>query len=90
MGDEVKRTRTAPGAKRIRTTRVSSKNQITLPVAALAAAHVATGDELVVEAQAEGRILLVRAADPLEPFLGKFPGLSAATGLEELRDEWDR
>lgn len=81
MGEKVKRTRT---------TRVSSKNQVTLPVATLAATHVVPGDELVVEAQAEGRILLVRAADPLEPFLGKFPGLAAATSLEELRDEWDR
>ena len=71
-------------------TRVSSKNQVTLPVAALRAAHVRPGDELRVEADGDGRLILVRVSDPLDDFLGALPGLSAATDLERLRDEWER
>jgi AbrB family looped-hinge helix DNA binding protein len=71
-------------------TRVSSKNQVTLPVAALRAAHVQPGDELRVEADGDGRLILVRVSDPLDDFLGTLPGLSAATDLERLRDEWER
>ena len=72
------------------TTRVSSKNQITLPVAALKAARVSQGDELRVQANGDGRILLERSSDPLEEFVGAVPGLSTATQLDKLRDEWAR
>ena len=63
---------------------------MTLPVAALAAAHLARGDELRVTAKGDGRILLERAVDPLDEFAGTIPGLAAATQLEKLRDEWAR
>lgn len=77
--------------KRVRgTTRVSRKNQVTLPVAALSAAHVSPGDELTVRAKGDGRILLERSVDQLDELAGAIPGLSAATDLETLRDEWGR
>lgn len=80
-----------PKVKRVRgTTRVSRKNQVTLPVAALTAAHVSSGDELRVTAKGDGRILLERSIDPLDEFIGSVPGLTNATQLEALRDEWDR
>ena len=72
-----------------RRTRVSRKNQITLPVAVLSAARVRPGDELQVEATGEGKILLTRAYDPLDDFVGAIPGLSAAADLERLRGEWE-
>ena len=72
------------------TTRLSRKNQVTLPVAALTAAHVSQGDELRVSAKGDGRILLERFVDPLDELAGSIPGLAAATQLEKLRDEWDR
>lgn len=72
------------------TTRLSRKNQVTLPVAALTAAHVSRGDVLRVSAKGDGRILLERSADPLDEFAGSIPGLAAATQLEKLRDEWGR
>lgn len=72
------------------TTRLSRKNQVTIPVAALAAAHVSQGDELRVSAKGDGRILLERSVDPLDEFAGSIPGLAAATQLEKLRDEWGR
>ena len=74
----------------VRTTKVSSKNQITLPVAALTAAKVKAGDVLRVEVVAEGVFRLVRQEDPVLALIGSAPGLSAATDLEELRNEWER
>jgi antitoxin component of MazEF toxin-antitoxin module len=72
------------------TTRLSRKNQVTLPVAALTAAHVVQGDQLRVSAKGDGRILIERFVDPLDEFAGSIPGLAAATQLEKLRDEWGR
>jgi hypothetical protein len=72
------------------TTRLSRKNQVTLPVAALNAARVSQGDQLRVSAKGNGRILLERLVDPLDEFAGAIPGLAAATQLEKLRDEWGR
>ncbi|HEY1455687.1 MAG TPA: hypothetical protein VGG31_04260 [Candidatus Dormibacteraeota bacterium] len=63
---------------------------MTIPVAALAAAHVAQGDVLRVSAKGDGRILLERSADPLDEYAGSLPGLSTATQLENLRSEWDQ
>ena len=71
-------------------TRVSSKNQITLPVAALAAAHLGPGDRIRVEVVADGVLRLVREHDPLAALIGSMPGLSAAVDLDALRDEWER
>lgn len=77
-----------------RTTKVSRKNQITLPVAALAAAHVQPGDLLRVEVEAEGVFRLVRQEDPywqaFHELVGSMPGLAKAADLEGLRDEWER
>jgi bifunctional DNA-binding transcriptional regulator/antitoxin component of YhaV-PrlF toxin-antitoxin module len=69
---------------------VSRKNQVTIPVAALRAAHVEPGDVLQVQADGDGRLLLIRQADPLASLVGAFPGLSEATDLEGLRAEWER
>ena len=78
----------------IRTTKVSSKNQVTLPVAALAAAHVRSGDVLRVEVEGDGVFRLVRHRDPrldlLNEIIGSAPGISEAADLEGLRNEWDR
>lgn len=71
-------------------TKVSSKNQITIPVAALAEAHLAVGDELAVRADGDGRLVIERVEDPLDKYIGCAPGLSAATNLQALRDEWER
>jgi bifunctional DNA-binding transcriptional regulator/antitoxin component of YhaV-PrlF toxin-antitoxin module len=75
-------------------TTVSRKNQITLPVAVLRAAHVTPGDRLRVEAVRDGVVQLVREKDPwmdaLEELIGSAPGISKAANLEELRNEWER
>lgn len=71
-------------------TRLSRKNQVTIPVAALDEAHLQPGDELRVEVAGDGRLVLVRVRDPWDELIGALPGLSAATNLEALRDEWER
>ena len=86
MADKVKE----KGRRRRSVTRVSSKNQVTLPVAALAKARVHAGDQLFVEVSGDGRITLIRDHDPLDDVAGSVPGLSAATDLQSLRDEWGR
>jgi bifunctional DNA-binding transcriptional regulator/antitoxin component of YhaV-PrlF toxin-antitoxin module len=91
MATAVKRDVDEPPA---RTTKVSRKNQITLPVAAMAAAQVQVGDILRVEVVEEGVFRLVRQEDPFwsafNELAGSAPGLAAATDLESLRDEWER
>ncbi|WP_028934010.1 AbrB/MazE/SpoVT family DNA-binding domain-containing protein [Pseudonocardia spinosispora] len=78
----------------VRTTKVSRKNQVTLPVAALREAGVAAGDVLRVEVEAPGVFRLVRAHDPwwelFQKFQGSNLGITTREELEEMRDEWDR
>jgi len=69
---------------------VSSKHQVTLPIAALTEAGISAGDELRVEVDRRGSIRLTAETDRVEAVRGAFPGLSAATDLERLRDEWER
>ena len=69
-------------------TRISRKNQATLPAEALRQAGLKPGDELVVEAAGAGRIVLVRAVDLIEKHAGKAPGVYPAGYLNQLRDEW--
>lgn len=71
-------------------TKVSRKNQITLPVAALAEAHVSSGDVLRVEVVAEGVFRLVRERGRFDALAGVAPGISTAIDLDDERDEWDR
>ena len=69
-------------------TRISRKNQATLPVDALRAAGLKPGDELVVQAAGNGRIVLVRAADLIDRHAGKAAGVYPPDYLRDLRSEW--
>lgn len=75
-----------------RTTKVSSKNQVTLPVAALRAAGVGPGDVLRVEVEADGVFRLVRERDPWWELFDKLAGsdlpVPTADELEEMRGPW--
>jgi AbrB family looped-hinge helix DNA binding protein len=72
----------------VRTTTISSKNQITIPVDVLRRAGLAPGDRLRVTADDEGGILLRRADNPFETFAGALTGLYPPGHLEDLRGEW--
>ena len=69
-------------------TRISAKNQATIPADALRQAGLRAGDELRVEAAGAGRIVLVRADDPIERYRGCLTGVYPKGYLDRLRREW--
>jgi AbrB family looped-hinge helix DNA binding protein len=78
-------------------TRLSSKNQVTIPVTVLERVGATPGDEFRVDADEEGRIVLEpersladRRRDALRKHAGKFTGLYPPGYLDRLRDEWER
>ena len=69
-------------------TTISSKHQITIPVAELRAAGLESGERVVARADGPGRVVLERERDVLAEFAGALTGAYARDGLEALRDEW--
>jgi AbrB family looped-hinge helix DNA binding protein len=71
---------------------VTSKFQATIPQAAAEAAGIQPGDELRVEADGDGRVIMTREEDPVDALveLGEKLDIRYPPGyLEELRAEWD-
>ena len=75
-------------------TRLSPKHQVTIPADAVAQVGLVPGDELRVEIDRAGRIVMsrpqdvdrrIRALDGLE---GRFTGVWKPGELDRLRDEW--
>ena len=77
-------------ARRRGHTRISSKNQVTLPVAALAEAGLKPGDELKATVIGPGKVLLEEEKDPFEELIGSMTGVYEPGYLRKLREEWDR
>lgn len=65
--------------------RISSKNQITLPVETLETAGLKPGDEVTVQADGPDRIVVRRIAPDAERGLGVFDGLYEPGYLDRLR-----
>jgi bifunctional DNA-binding transcriptional regulator/antitoxin component of YhaV-PrlF toxin-antitoxin module len=57
-------------------------------VDALRKAGLRAGDELRVEAAGAGRIILVRAEDPIKRYAGALSGVYPRGYLRDLRAEW--
>jgi bifunctional DNA-binding transcriptional regulator/antitoxin component of YhaV-PrlF toxin-antitoxin module len=70
--------------------RVSSKNQITLPVAALRAAGLSAGDEVTIRPLGEGKVLVAARASRIRRHSGVASGIYRPGELDRLRDEWER
>jgi len=88
MADRVK-----PGRRR-GFTRLSSKRQVTISLQAQEQTGLGPGDELKVEVDPAGRIVLTPAAsvadrrEAIEQTSGSLAGVYEPGGLERLRDEW--
>jgi bifunctional DNA-binding transcriptional regulator/antitoxin component of YhaV-PrlF toxin-antitoxin module len=68
--------------------KISSKNQVTLPVDALAAAGFQAGDEVSIEATGPETILIRRpSATDFDAAIGIFDGLYEPGYLAKLREE---
>lgn len=75
-------------------TRLSSKRQVTIPLAAAAQTGLAPGDEVRVDVDRAGRIVLTPAAAVpdrravIAETSGSLAGIYEPGGLERLRGEW--
>ncbi len=75
-------------------TRLSSKRQVTIPLQALEQIGLGPGDELKVEVDRAGRIVLIPAAQvadrrrAIEQTAGSLAGVYEPGALERLRGEW--
>lgn len=70
--------------------RVSSKNQITLPVEAMRAAGLHAGDEVTVRSLGDGEVIVARRGSRVRQHAGIATGIYRPDELDRLRDEWER
>jgi AbrB family looped-hinge helix DNA binding protein len=70
--------------------KVSSKNQITLPVEALRAAGLRPGDEVTVRAAGDGEIVVAARGSRVRRHAGIASGIYEPDELDRLRAEWTR
>ena len=70
-------------------TRISSKNQVTLPVAELGEAQLQAGALVTIVAEGPGRISVRAVDDALGEFVGALADVWPPSALEDLRNEWE-
>jgi bifunctional DNA-binding transcriptional regulator/antitoxin component of YhaV-PrlF toxin-antitoxin module len=70
--------------------RVSSKNQITLPVEAMRAAGLEPGDEVTIRPVGDGEVLVAARGSRVRRHAGIATGIYRPGELDQLRDEWNR
>ena len=76
------------------TSRISSKNQVTIPVEMLRAVNMKSGDTVKFMSDGEGRIILIKHDEPkwkstLRELIGSEPGFSERFDYKKEREEWD-
>jgi AbrB family looped-hinge helix DNA binding protein len=67
--------------------RISSKNQVTIPVAVLEQAGLRAGDEVAVEAGDEGEVRIHRGTNGVDRAFGALTGVYPPDYLERLDEE---
>jgi len=70
--------------------KVSSKNQVTLPVEAMRQAGLRPGDEVTVRPLGDGELIIAARGSRVRRHAGIATGIYAAGELDRLRDEWER
>jgi AbrB family looped-hinge helix DNA binding protein len=70
--------------------KVSSKNQVTLPVEAMRQAGLRPGDEVSVRSVGDGAVIVAARGSRIRRHAGIATGLYEAGELDRLRDEWQR
>ena len=70
--------------------KVSSKNQVTIPVEAMRSAGLRAGDEITVRAVGVGEIVVATTGSRVRRHAGIATGIYEDGELDRLRDEWKR
>ena len=70
--------------------RVSSKNQVTLPVEAMRAAGLRPGEEVTIRPIGDGELIIAARGSRIRRHAGIAAGIYEAGELDRLRDEWER
>lgn len=70
--------------------RLSSKNQITVPVEAMRAAGLRAGDEVTVRPIGDGELVVAARGSRVRRHAGIATGIYDKRELNRLRDEWQR
>jgi AbrB family looped-hinge helix DNA binding protein len=70
--------------------KVSSKNQVTIPVEAMRTAGLHAGDEITVRPIGEGEIVIATRGSRVRRHAGIARGIYKDGELDRLRDEWKR
>lgn len=69
---------------------MSTKNQVTLPVAAMQAAGLRAGDDVDIRAAGPGEIVIAVRGSRVRRHAGIVSGLVQPGTVDRLRDEWER
>jgi bifunctional DNA-binding transcriptional regulator/antitoxin component of YhaV-PrlF toxin-antitoxin module len=70
--------------------KISSKNQVTLPLKAMRAAGLHPGDEVDVRAAGDSEVVLAVRGSRVRRHAGIATGIYRRDELDRLRDEWQR
>ncbi len=70
--------------------RVSSKNQVTLPVEVMRSAGLAPGDDVTIRRVGDGEVLVAARGSRVRRHAGIATGIYRPGELDQLRDEWNR
>lgn len=70
--------------------KVSSKNQVTIPVEAMRLAGLHPGDEVAVRATPKGEVIIAARGSRVRRHAGIATGIYKPGELDQLRDEWAR
>ena len=70
--------------------KVSSKNQVTLPVEAMRAAGLRPGEEVTIRPIGDGELIIAARGSRIRRHAGIAAGIYERGELDRLRDEWER